>query len=41
MVHPGSARLLGRGHWATNWCTCLISCAHTTFDTLLHRLLFA
>ena len=38
MVHPGGARLLGGGHRATNRCTCLISCAPTTVDTLLPRL---
>ena len=41
VVHPGGARLLGRGNWATNWCTCLVSCNNSTSHALLHRLLFA
>jgi hypothetical protein len=41
VVHPGGARLLGRGDRATNWCACFISYARTTVDALLHRLLFA
>jgi hypothetical protein len=30
VVHPGGARLLGRDDWATNWCTCLVTCADTS-----------